>query len=587
MKKKQVIKKRVVSVFLSAILAAGLLSGCGKEKNETGNGAQSGEPSAETKDKALEDYTDPISYSFWLQGCSMPVDMAKTEVAKYIKEKFNIDISVNFYAGGDNYSQKLNMAIAADELPDVIMGWGSDKETIAKLADAGKLLPLDQYIDEYFDYYMENYCQEIVLDAWRNEDGKLYSIPSFTLPDNETIQTKKMVEVTCSNSIGIREDIFEQLNLPIPKSPDELMEVLIKIRDAQLETDGQTVYPLGLVLTNPSNGNLNLNFFETMFGTNNISQNKFFDTEKKVRIQSCDLDGYADMLKYVAKIYREGLVAPDIFNFKEEDDQKISFGAREAVRFGNPWGMDTINVEIRKIDENARFIPIDPIRAEGVELASYNIQDPYGILSTSILADVKDPDRLMKLLAWTTTDEGYRYVYYGLPGEHNGYNFWDYDADGNVINGGCASTEKEGEAWSGDNWYVNVMGGYTFLPLNIRSEKTYLLPGFAPNGDAFSTLACVPGYLKEDYAANAFTDNIGTALDKIESGPIAKDKGTSVSKILTEGFAKIIMKAQSDEEVDRMFQQVMADADKAGRQEILKEMYELQYGTYQKLTAAE
>ena len=124
-------QKRMLAVILCAILVitvtgCGLKSGEGSKDTAVDNtAAVSGEVASETNDP-FGAYEEPVTLTV-----GMSVDPNQTypegdsptdnQYIRYIKEKLNINIKVIWTASTSDYAQKVNLAIASNEIPDALV----------------------------------------------------------------------------------------------------------------------------------------------------------------------------------------------------------------------------------------------------------------------------------------------------------------------------------------------------------------------------------------------------------------------------------------------------------------------------------
>lgn len=131
---------------------------------------------------------------------------------RYIKENMNIDIKVKWQASTADYSQKLSLAIASNDLPDILVV--GEKE-FHKLAESDQL--------EDLSAYYETYASDIIKKDIDSTDGqaissatydeKLYAIPGVS------------VEADGYNLMWIRQDWLDTLGLEAPTTIAELESV--------------------------------------------------------------------------------------------------------------------------------------------------------------------------------------------------------------------------------------------------------------------------------------------------------------------------------------------------------------------------
>lgn len=127
-------------------------------------------------------------------------------------DQLNIKIDYKTVAASTAYESKINLAIAAGDMPDMFYTTSSakfaelrDDEMLADLTDSLYMLN-DNLLSNYLDYMPEllTACQK---------DGKLYALPQ---------QTNRF---TTAQRLYIRKDWLEIVNKEAPKTIDEMIEV--------------------------------------------------------------------------------------------------------------------------------------------------------------------------------------------------------------------------------------------------------------------------------------------------------------------------------------------------------------------------
>jgi len=128
--------------------------------------------------------------------------------------------------GGDEYDQKLNIALATGEIPEFV---SLEKPLqVKQLAEAGLIMPLDDVYEQYASELTKSVLMETgtaPFDA-ATIDGKLYALP-------EVDSTLMLADV-----IWIRTDWLEQLGLAEPKTMDELVAVMEAFCAADFDGNG-------------------------------------------------------------------------------------------------------------------------------------------------------------------------------------------------------------------------------------------------------------------------------------------------------------------------------------------------------------
>ena len=127
--------------------------------------------------------------------------------------------------GGDEYDQKLNIALATGDIPEFV---SVTPLQVKQLAEAGLIMPLDDVYEKYASDLTKSVLMETgtaPFDA-ATIDGKLYALP-------EVDSTLMLADV-----IWIRADWLEQLGLAEPKTMDELVAVMEAFCAADFDGNG-------------------------------------------------------------------------------------------------------------------------------------------------------------------------------------------------------------------------------------------------------------------------------------------------------------------------------------------------------------
>ena len=154
---------KLISFTTVAMLAATLLSGCNSTK-----------PSAAkvtSDDTSLMNINVYLNYSWWT---TIPSFDDGNLIAKWIMD--NEHVKVNFqYPTGDE-REKLNLLIATDSIPDVVVLDRNDM--YQKLISLKKIIPIDDYINKYSGY--KSMMEKSTLDMTK-VNGKTYGYMNWPM----------------------------------------------------------------------------------------------------------------------------------------------------------------------------------------------------------------------------------------------------------------------------------------------------------------------------------------------------------------------------------------------------------------------
>lgn len=214
-------RKRKMAILTSVVLAAAMVAGCGAsgESGSTGSQSESGNKESEVKEGSeakVESSADETVLTFMAVGGSN--EQAFTDVIKAAADKFN---------AGNDYNAKINLE------------WYENEQYKTKLAT---LMTQNDVTDIFFTWeagYMKDYV----------ESGKVYSLSDSLQADSEWLgrfndgafdavtYDDKIYAVPMGQAIipvYYNTEIFEQNNLEVPKTWDEFLNVISKLKEADL-----------------------------------------------------------------------------------------------------------------------------------------------------------------------------------------------------------------------------------------------------------------------------------------------------------------------------------------------------------------
>ncbi|WP_424769300.1 ABC transporter substrate-binding protein [Paenibacillus sp. sgz302251] len=146
-------------------------------------------------------------------------------------------------ANGDQYKQKLQLAIASGEkLPDFVPVQ-NDPVMINQLIDSGQFIAIDELFEKYANQILKDHSDQNP-ELWYPflRDGKKYNLPILEYTDND------------DTMLWFREDWMEELNLEAPATIAELEDIMDKFKNQN--PDGlapKDVFPLTVSLKNNTN----------------------------------------------------------------------------------------------------------------------------------------------------------------------------------------------------------------------------------------------------------------------------------------------------------------------------------------------
>lgn len=332
-------------------------------------------------------YPEKSNWLFW------------TELAK----RTNVTLKPTVVPLSD-YEQKRSVIIGAGDAPFLIPKTYPGQE--ATFVSSGAILPVSDYVD-----LMPNYQDKIKkwnlqgdVDTVLQDDGKYYVLPGLH------------EDVWIDYTFAIRTDILDELGLQMPKTVDDLYNVLKAMKAAHPDK-----YPLSDRWSQPTPGGAMLQTFGQAFGAGygggwgyaNVS----YDTASDKFVLTGAMDQYKAMLEYTAKLVKEKLLDPE--SFTQTDDQanaKFTSGKSFVISTNAQELVNTYRPGLAKAVPAAKVtkmpVPTGPAGDVKVGLRLEN-----GLMISKKARDSKDFVAMMQFVDWLFySDEGQVFSKWGVEG---------------------------------------------------------------------------------------------------------------------------------------------------------------------------
>ena len=232
--------KKIAAVMAAAMLL-GSVAGCGNQKEnspDTQSNTQSTESTQNTQtEAAIEEegpfskYEEPVTLTrAQMTSSATQWENGDTEEnnpwTRQALEEFNIILEAAWAADGSHYSEKFNLSIASQSLPDVF--WVNSNQ-FAQVTELGLVADL---MDVYEKYASDTLKSIMESDEEGFEsgivDGKLMGL-----------STQHFGVISQMNCVWIRDDWMQNLGLEAPETMDDLIEICRQF--TQNDPDGNGV----------------------------------------------------------------------------------------------------------------------------------------------------------------------------------------------------------------------------------------------------------------------------------------------------------------------------------------------------------
>ncbi|GIF99092.1 ABC transporter substrate-binding protein [Catellatospora citrea] len=301
-----------------------------------------------------------------------------------------------------DYEQKRSLLIGAGDAPLIIPKTYPGQET--PFVASGSILPVSDYLD-----LMPNFKDKVAkwnlqpdVDQLRQLDGKFYLLPGL----HEDVWT--------DYSLGVRTDILAQLNLTAPKTWDEVYTMLKAMKAAY-----PNQYPMSDRWSKPTPGGALFNFMSPAFSTNGGwgYRNDYWDASAKKFVFTGATDGYKQMVTYLNKLVKEGLLDPE--SFTQDDDtaiQKLATGKSFVISANAQELVNKYRTTMAETLPKATMVKIpQPAGPAGDVKAGTRLEN--GIMISKKARDSKNFVAMMQFIDWLYySDAGQEFAKWGVPG---------------------------------------------------------------------------------------------------------------------------------------------------------------------------
>lgn len=232
-------------------------------------------------------------------------DVAAYDLQRLLETEFaeafpNVEL-IQEICDTQTYKRKIRMLMAADELPDIMFGYGGGFSEV--FVEKGKLLPLDAYLDDFYTEHLDRRMQENFI-----YEDQLYGI-CFSY---------------WTGVLYCNRELFMQAGVDIPKTYEELIQVSRVFREKGIE-------PVACGMLNRWHGQQWLNNFTMQLGGaglyNAMARGKK-SLDNKVLKQAAAL---------TEKLISEGVFCSDMYRLDSSEAEELFLNGETAMIYIGNW----------------------------------------------------------------------------------------------------------------------------------------------------------------------------------------------------------------------------------------------------------
>ncbi|MBT2755846.1 extracellular solute-binding protein [Mesobacillus foraminis] len=243
---------------------------------------------------------------------------------RYLKETLNIQNKNKFEAqSGDAYDQKVSMAVASDDLPDIM---AVDASTLRQLVDNDMIADLSEVY--------ESSASDILKEKYDSYNGRALEAATF---DGKLMALPTTQNANVPTMLWLRKDWLDKLGLDEPKTVEDMEKILTEFvqKDPGGNGKGKTV---GLALSKAIGGMYGSLFVaDNIFAAYNAFPRQWIEQNGEV-VYGSITEETKQGLGLLADWYKKGLIDPQLAVRKSVEDLIIN--GQTGAYFGPWWTPD-------------------------------------------------------------------------------------------------------------------------------------------------------------------------------------------------------------------------------------------------------
>lgn len=372
-------KKRMVAMAFLITACTSALFGClgnADKAKETGSvnitADENKDPFGRYEEPVI--ITSVLSYTEAPAFCPPGITPEENNFDKEAKERFNIEIQRLWTAPDQQYDQKLGVALASGELPDVMV--------LKKPVDYQNLLENEQIMpwNDALEYASDSFKEWIyrdprVLESVTNEKGEIMALPQYW-------DTKRQV-----NIMMIRKDWLDQVGMDVPETVEELEAVALAFKEKMGAEIG-----LGLNKKVLERGTSSMAALLNMFGS---YPGEWTQADDGSLVPGEISPNTKIALETLNRFYNLGILPKEFALYDYSKQREEVMAENLGIIIGPFWAYDsTVGREIAK-NQDSRWVTAPIPTAEGSKGAIMDVMSvaKYWVLNK----DCKNPEAVVKL----------------------------------------------------------------------------------------------------------------------------------------------------------------------------------------------
>lgn len=431
-------KKKLLSLLLAGVMAAGIFAGCGESGKETDANkddkevevdTQESDKGSESEEKELttvkilckNDFSADLKTEDWEE---FPVSQVVIQDLEEIGIRLELECIDN-----DSFADVVNTRMASGvDIPDLIAYcWaGNEAQDVLDWAESGLVYSVDELVEQYDeDGSIRKFYDEKFPTAWElttAKDGKVYwfsyLVAARTYVDKETGLEYQWLG---PSSLNLRKDWVEAVGEELQDvyTPDELFDILKKIQDGDANGNGVADEVVHLDITNFKNYiatgfDMSMNLLAGYRESDNTVFSNFYH------------ENFPAYIKFMQSLVENDLY--DTVTLSATADEMLAENRISAISGYSIWSYEA---SIPSADEATCYYPIIIDMDDDATNGFPFIVDPYCTFVYNqyfVPKACENPEAVTRLMDYVYTERYVRLNNLGIEGVN-----YEIDESGNIV----------------------------------------------------------------------------------------------------------------------------------------------------------
>lgn len=385
--------KKATKMLAAMLAAATVMSGCGGSQAETSSkGNESGEKKQETSNQDAEKSEEPVEIRVFY------VYDPNTEPpgSKYLVEQMEKELNIKLVRDevpASAYAEKLQLAMADGDYPDVFIFDDHMDPTLISAIDNGLIVPVNDYIKDMENIQKYTYPEALEAVKVKNDEN-MYLIPRTT--------------VARADGFAVRKDWMDKLGIKVNSdnysmTPEEFLDMAKKFTEEDPDGDGvDNTYGMKY---NSSNGIMDV-FYPGAFGClgweKSDGEYEYIDPQYEIGNER-----YRKALEFSREFYK--YCHPDSALTTEVGVNEVGISSSFAGHISSRLS------QVQEVEPEAELTYISGLSDEKGELHNgTSVPGIWGGLAITTACEY--PEKVAEMVNWLLSDQAWEYALYGEPG---------------------------------------------------------------------------------------------------------------------------------------------------------------------------